>query len=123
MSEEQKNTDEVPTKVAEPSLSDTLESWLTKVDESLKAWGIDLDKMSAKAGETGEDARAEYEKQVASLREQLDKTRNRVDEITKTQGEAAGEMRKGVQNAWGELRKGIEGTAKKLGFGGGEKSE
>jgi chromosome segregation ATPase len=85
-----------------------------KLEEQLKEWGVDLEKLKSRANKARAEAKSEIDREVASLRTRLNEAQKKLAEL-KTAGDAAsGEMRKGVENAWVELRKAFESATSKF---------
>ena len=85
-----------------------------KLEEQLKEWGVDLEKLKSRANKARADAKAEIDREVGSLRARLNEAQKKLAEL-KTAGDAATvEMRKGVENAWVELRKAFESATAKF---------
>lgn len=87
--------------------TDTRQSFYEKMDAQLKDWGIDLERMSARAGE-------EYAKTVELLREKRIVLKARLTELKESKGPAWESMKEGFEKSWGELRKGMEEAYRKL---------
>ena len=85
-----------------------------RLEEQLKEWGVDLEKLKSRANKARADAKAEIDREITSLRARLNEAQKKLAEL-KTAGDAASvEMRKGVENAWVELRKAFESATAKF---------
>jgi len=84
------------------------------LENQLKEWGIDLEKLKHKASKTRDDARSEIDREVAALRGKLNDAQKKLEEL-KTSGDAASvELKKGVESAWAEMKKGLESATAKF---------
>jgi len=84
------------------------------LENQLKEWGIDLEKLKHKASNTGKDARTEIDREVVALRGKLNEAQKKLEEL-KSAGDAASvELKKGVEGAWAELKKGLESATAKF---------
>jgi chromosome segregation ATPase len=85
-----------------------------KLEEQLKEWGVDLEKLKSRANKARAEAKTEIDREITSLRARLNEAQKKLAEL-KTAGDAASvEMRKGVENAWVELRKAFESATAKF---------
>lgn len=75
----------------------TRDEFVRKMHARLDQWNADIDALKAKADSAEADARAEYHKQLETLRTRRDDARSKLHEL-----EAAGE------NAWEDLKAGVE---------------
>ena len=85
-----------------------------RLEEQLKEWGVDLEKLKSRANKARAEAKTEIDREITSLRARLNEAQKKLAEL-KTAGDAASvEMRKGVENAWVELRKAFESATAKF---------
>jgi chromosome segregation ATPase len=85
-----------------------------RLEEQLKEWGVDLEKLKLRANKARADAKTEIDREIASLRAKLNETQKKLVEL-KTAGDAASvEMKKGVENAWVEMKKAFENATAKF---------
>jgi chromosome segregation ATPase len=85
-----------------------------KLEEQLKEWGVDLEKLKSRANKARAEAKTEIDREITSLRARLNEAQKKLAAL-KTAGDAASvEMRKGVENAWVELRKAFESATAKF---------
>lgn len=85
-----------------------------RLEEQLKEWGIDIEKLKLRANKTKADAETEIDGEIATLRAKLNEAQKKLVEL-KTAGDAASvEMRKGVENAWAEMKKAFENATAKF---------
>lgn len=84
------------------------------MEKQLKEWGVDLDQLKSRANKAKADAKAEVDREVASLRARMVEVQKKLEEL-KTSGDAASvELRKGVENAWAEMKKALESATAKF---------
>jgi chromosome segregation ATPase len=85
-----------------------------KMQEQLKEWGLDLEKLKARANQARSDVKIEIDREVSRLRERLNEGQRNLEEL-KSQGAAAStEIRKGAENAWAELTKAFDSAKAKF---------
>jgi len=85
-----------------------------RLEEQLKEWGVDIEKLKLRANKAGADAKTEIDREIATLRAKLNEAKKKLVEL-KTAGDAASvEMRKGVENAWLEMKKAFENATAKF---------
>jgi len=85
-----------------------------RLEEELKEWGVDLEKLKSRAHKAKADAKTEIEREVSSLRAKLNEAQRKVEELKTAGGAASTEMRKGVESAWSELKKAFDGARAKF---------
>lgn len=85
-----------------------------RLEEQIKEWGVDIEKLKLRANKAGADAKTEIDREIATLRAKLNEAKKKLVEL-KTAGDAASvEMRKGVENAWLEMKKAFENATAKF---------
>jgi chromosome segregation ATPase len=85
-----------------------------RLEEQLKEWGVDLQKLKSRANQAKADAKTEIDREISTLRAKLNEAQKKLVEL-KTAGDAASvEMRKGVENAWVEMKKAFESATAKF---------
>jgi hypothetical protein len=85
-----------------------------RLEEQLKEWGVDIEKLKLRANKARADAKTEIDREIATLRAKLNEAQKKLVEL-KTAGDAASvEMRKGVENAWLEMKKAFENATAKF---------
>jgi chromosome segregation ATPase len=84
------------------------------LDAQLKEWGIDLEKLRAKASKTKTNAKVKLDNEVAALRAKMDEAQKKLEELKKAGGAASGELKKGFENAWAELKKAFDSATTKF---------
>jgi len=85
-----------------------------RLEEQLKEWGVDMEKLTSRANRAKADAKTEIDREIATLRAKLNEAQKKLVEL-KTAGDAASvEMRKGVENAWVEMKKAFENATAKF---------
>lgn len=100
---------------APPDLEELLaEAKSGKWEDQLKEWGIDLEKLKARAEKAEGDARVEFDRQAQTLRPMMSQAQAKLVELRKAGGEASVEMLKGVDSAFTELKKAFASAAAKF---------
>ena len=85
-----------------------------RLEEELREWGVDLEKLKSRANRAKADAKTEIEREVSSLHAKLNEARGKLVELKPAGGAASTEMRKGVESAWAELKKAFDGARAKF---------
>jgi len=75
----------------------TKDEFVRKMHAKLDQWNAEIDTLKAKADSAEAEARAEYHKQLETLRSKRDDARHKLNEL-----ESSGE------NAWEDLKAGVE---------------
>ncbi len=73
-----------------------LESFKAKLDD----WNAEIDKLEEHARQAQADAKAQYDKQVESLREMRDEAQSKFSEMQNASNEAWDVMLQGTEKAW-----------------------
>lgn len=73
------------------------EEYIRTMQAKLEEWNVEIDKLTAKAGEVSADVKSEYNEQIESLRAKQAAARQKIEEL-----QHAGE------SAWGDVKSGIE---------------
>lgn len=85
-----------------------------RLEEQLKEWGVDLEKLKLRANKVRADAKTEIDREIATLRAKLNEAQKKLVELKAAGGAASVEMRKGVENAWVEMKKAFENATAKF---------
>lgn len=85
-----------------------------RLEEQLKEWGVDLEKLKSRANQAKADVKTEIDREVSTLRAKLNEARKRLEELKTAGGAASTEMKKGVESAWTELKKAFDGARAKF---------
>jgi len=85
-----------------------------RLEEELKEWGVDLEKLKSRAHKAKADAKTEIEREVSSLRLKLNDAQKKLEELKTAGGAASTEMKKGIENAWAELKRAFDGARAKF---------
>ena len=78
------------------SRDDYLDQFKAKLDE----WNAEIDKLESNAGRAQADAKVQYDKQLAALREMRDDAQTKFSEMQNTTAEAWDVMLQGTEKAW-----------------------
>ena len=78
------------------SRDDHLESFKVKLDE----WNAEIDKIESNALQAQAEAKAQYDKQLESLREMRDDAQRKYSEMQNATAEAWDVMLQGTEKAW-----------------------
>ena len=85
-----------------------------RLEEQLKEWGVDLEKLKSRANKAKADAKAEVDREAIVLRAKLNEAQKKLEELKTEGGAASSDMKKGVENAWAELKKGFDSARAKF---------
>jgi chromosome segregation ATPase len=85
-----------------------------RLEEQLKEWGVDLEKLKSRANRAKTDAKTEIDREVSTLRAKLNEAQKILEELKTSGGAASSEMKKGVENAWAELMKAFDSARAKF---------
>ncbi len=77
------------------------------LEERLKTWQIDLEKLSAKAATTAGDAKTRLHREMAELRAKLNEGQTKLERLKKTGKDASRDLMKEIGKAYAKLRRGI----------------
>ena len=80
------------------------------LEEQLKEWGVDLEKLKSRANKVKADVKTEIDREVSTLRAKLNEAQKKLEELKTAGGAASSEMKKGVENAGAELKKAFDGA-------------
>jgi len=84
------------------------------LEEQLKEWGVDLEKLKSRANKAKADVRTEIDREVSTLRTKLNDAQMKLEELKTAGGAASSDMKMGVENAWAELKKGFDSARAKF---------
>lgn len=85
-----------------------------RLEEQLKEWGVDLEKLKSRANKAKADVKTEIDREVSTLRAKLNEAQKKLEELKTSGGAASTEMKKGVENAWAELKKAFDSAKAKF---------
>jgi chromosome segregation ATPase len=85
-----------------------------RLEEQLKEWGVDLEKLKSRANKAKADVKIEIDREVSTLRTKLNEAQKKLEELKTAGGAASLDMKKGVENAWAELKKGFDSARAKF---------
>ncbi|MGZ8474527.1 MAG: sll1863 family stress response protein [Candidatus Deferrimicrobiaceae bacterium] len=85
-----------------------------RLEEQLKEWGVDIEKLKSRANKAKADVKTEIDREVSTLRAKLNEAQKKLEELKKEGGDASVDMKKGVENAWAELKKGFDSARAKF---------
>jgi len=85
-----------------------------RLEEQLKEWGVDLEKLKSRANKAKADVKTEIDREVSTLRAKMKDAQKKLEELKTAGGAASSEMKKGVENAWAELKKAFDGARAKF---------
>ena len=87
---------------------------MERLEEQLKEWGVDLEKLKFRANKAKTDVKTEIDREVSTLRAKLNEAQKKLVELKMEGGAASSDMKKGVENAWAELKKGFDSARAKF---------
>lgn len=92
------------------SRDEHLESFKVKLDE----WNAEIGKLESNAREAQADAKAQYDKQLESLREMRDDAQKKFSEMQNATAEAWDVMLQGTEKAWNAWASAFEDARSKF---------
>lgn len=95
------------------------DAYVEQLKTQLGGWSADIEKLKARASKISADARAEYEEQLAGLREQRDALAAKVTELQEASDEAWDDVEKGAQAAWDGAKESFQKAMSRFGRDGG----
>lgn len=87
------------------------DEYVEKMKAQLDHWNAEMAKWEAKAREAQAGARAEYERQLKTLREQREQAAYQLNLLQSAAGSAWVDMTRGVDEAWERMREAFEQAA------------
>jgi chromosome segregation ATPase len=99
----------------------TKEEYQTKMEGQLKEVTAKLADLMAKADKAKSDARGQYDAQIKSVKDRIQETQNRLQQLKSSSGDAWTTLKDGTEKAWGELRGAMDNALGK--FGGTKKKD
>jgi hypothetical protein len=85
-----------------------------KLEEQLKEWGVDLEKLKSRANKAKAEVKTEIDREVSTLRTNMNEAQKKLEELKTAGGAASTEMKKGAENAWAELKKAFDSARAKF---------
>ncbi|MHB1214112.1 MAG: sll1863 family stress response protein [Thiobacillus sp.] len=85
----------------------TKEEFVRKMHAKLDQWNAEIDVLSAKADAAEAGARAEYHKQLETLRSKRDHARGKLDEVESASEAAWHDLKAGAELAWESVSEAI----------------
>lgn len=95
------------------------DDYVERLKTQLGGWSADIEKLKARAGQISADAKAEFEEQLAGLREQRDAMAAKVTELQEASDEAWDDLKQGVQAAWDRAKESFQKAMSRFGRDGG----
>lgn len=89
-------------------------AYVERLQAQLERWSARIDALGDKASHLSAEARAEYEKQLADLRERRDRARQMLGELRVAAEGAWRELATGAERSWQELRRAVDSADAKL---------
>lgn len=90
------------------------DEYLEKFKKKLDEWNAEVDKLESHARQTQADARAQYDKQLESLREMRDDAQKKYIEMQEATAEAWDAMMQGSEMAWKTWMNALENARSKF---------
>lgn len=84
--------------------STTKEAYREIMNARLKELEAEIQKLSAKAEAKKARAKIDYQEQLRSVQNRKDAVRSKLDELSRSSGEAWMDLKRGVEEAWEELK-------------------
>jgi hypothetical protein len=84
------------------------DEYVAKLKAQLDRWNADIEKWEASARKAQAGARAEYERQLVSVRQQRDQALYQMSLLQSAAGGAWRDLAQGADEAWDRMRKAFE---------------
>lgn len=84
------------------------QAYKQKLNAKLKEFDAEIDKMAAQAESANADAKASFQNQLKTLRDQRDALNEKLADIGEANASAFQEMQKGVEKAWDDLASAVK---------------
>ena len=95
------------------------DAYVERLKTQLGGWSADIEMLKARAGKISADAKAEYEEQLAGLREQRDSLAAKVSDLQHASDEAWDGLKQGVQAALDRAKDSFQKAVSRFGRDGG----
>jgi uncharacterized coiled-coil DUF342 family protein len=92
----------------------TKEDFVRKMHAKLDQWNAEIDALTAKADQAGAEARAEYHKQLDTLRGKRDHARSKLNELESASEGAWQDLRAGVELAWESVSEAVRSATSRF---------
>ncbi len=89
----------------------TKEDFVRKMHAKLDQWNAEIDTLSEKANQAEREARAEYQKQLETLRSKRDHARSKLAELESASEGAWHDLKAGVELAWESVSEAVRSAA------------
>ncbi len=90
------------------------EAYIQELHAKIDEWNADIDKLTAKASQVEAESRIEYQKQIEALIDKRDDIEKKVAEISRSGGEALGDIKAGIDLAWEAMNQAIKSAASRF---------
>jgi uncharacterized coiled-coil DUF342 family protein len=84
------------------------QKYIDDLKVKLDEWNAEITRLEAKAQAAQADMKAEYNRQVETLKERQRETQQRMEELQTSSESAWEDMKAGVESAWHSMEKAIE---------------
>jgi outer membrane murein-binding lipoprotein Lpp len=84
------------------------DEYIRKMQAKLEEWNIDIDTLTAKAGEVTADVKNGYREQIETLKEKQAEARQKIEELQQTGESAWGDLKSGIGVACAGMGKAID---------------
>jgi hypothetical protein len=85
-----------------------------RLKDRLADMEAEIDKLRERGLALKDEARAQWDKQLAELKAKQHVAREKLDELGRSTGSAWGHLEKGAQSAWEDLREAVQKAAKEF---------
>ena len=89
------------------------EKAFAKMEERLRTWGDEVEKLRVRADRLGTEARTKFQVQSADLRAKQEAARRRLQELRQAGGEKWEDVREAAESALDDLKKAVENVLRK----------
>jgi len=90
------------------------EAYIKKLEEKLREWSVEIDKLKAKAEGSEAKIKEEYHKGIEDLRARSEDIKKRIQMLKESGEETWEELKSGAEKAWQEMKTAIEKATSKI---------
>ncbi len=90
------------------------QEFMDQMNNQLKTWQAEIDRLKAKAAESEARARSEYYKEISNLEMKKNDLSDQLEKMKTAGEEAWGDMKTGLQKAWRELDESFRNALEKF---------
>jgi lipid II:glycine glycyltransferase (peptidoglycan interpeptide bridge formation enzyme) len=98
----------LPSQVKEVTMATKRDEYIAKLKTQLDQWNAEMAKWEGQATQAQANMRAEYEKQLAAIRQHQGHAKEQLRKVQAASGDAWMELTRGADEAWAAMRQAFE---------------